>query len=85
MFTDTRLEPHLHLYEKDLLYKQKQQENPFFFFPSFYRPKNYSGQFSIDGPHHAHSDWRFVLLYVIRIGDASGRCKWEAEQGAPAQ
>lgn len=28
-----------------------------------------------------HSDCRFVFLFVIRIGDDSGRCKWDAQQG----
>lgn len=32
-----------------------------------------------------HSDCRFVFLFVIRIGDDSGRRKWEAQQGAQAQ
>lgn len=28
-----------------------------------------------------HSDCRFVFLFVIGIGDDSGRCKWDAQQG----
>lgn len=32
-----------------------------------------------------HSDCRFVFLFVIRIGDDSGRRQWEAQQGAQTQ
>lgn len=28
-----------------------------------------------------HSDCRFVFLFVIGMGDDSGRCKWDAQQG----
>lgn len=82
LFTKPRLETatHLHLYGK-MYCIDKNNRRIFYFLQIFQMPFTSLVNPPKTGLIMRHSDCRFVFLFVIRIGDDSGRHKWDTQQG----